>query len=190
LPVGGATDNLFTIETNAPGTSITATTKVSWITNLTKSPGAVAADGSSTWTIGFDVTANKTTYVRSGNIEVTIGGIKKTVSVSQVGVPVYVSNPSTPYIMVYDGHAKGLTFTIETNSTDLVPNSLTTTDNILVVNLKAERSVKDAANGIYLWTVTFDLDDPGKYDRTGFVSINISGITKTVEVRRFGSRRP
>jgi hypothetical protein len=85
LARGGATGNTFTITTNAQDEDITVTaTNPSMITNLTQSRGTVATNGSSTWTIGFEVTASTTTSARSSGIEVTISGVTQTVNVSQV----------------------------------------------------------------------------------------------------------
>jgi hypothetical protein len=180
LAVTGATNNTFTITTNASDETITVTaTNTELITNLTKKRSAVAADG---WTIGFDVTENTTTSARSGNIEVTIGGIKKTISVSQVGR--YVNNPVPASFP--DLAADGVTnnaFILETNSTATVPTSLTTTDSSMITSLTAVRSVKDAAKGIYLWTVTFNVTaNKLSSARSATVSITIGGITKTVGV--------
>jgi hypothetical protein len=98
LPAGGATGKTFTITTNASDNDITVTTtNSSWITNLTKSRSGIAVDGSFTWTIGFNVTANMTTSARTGSIEVTIGETTKRVTVSQVSVP--AAAPSNCYIV-------------------------------------------------------------------------------------------
>jgi hypothetical protein len=183
LAVAGATGKTFTIATNAPDNDITVTpTNSSLITNLTKTRSAVAADGSSTWTIGFNVAANTEAYARSGNIEVTIGGMKKTVSVSQIAM--YVNAPSTAsFGPLPIAGATGRTFTIETNSTATVPTSLEATDESIITNLKAERSVKNAASGIYLWTVTFNVSaNTTHYVRTASISINIGGVWGSVSV--------
>jgi hypothetical protein len=53
------------------------------IANVTKSRSEVIADGTSTWTIGFDVTA-LTTTIDTATISIKIGSITKEVSVSQL----------------------------------------------------------------------------------------------------------
>jgi hypothetical protein len=181
LPVGGATGRTFTIETNASDENITVRCPA-WITKQDPSRSAVAADGSSTWTIPFDVSANTTADARTGNIEVTIGGITKTVNVSQAGVYVNTPNP-TSFAGLPVGGATGKTFTIETNSTDTVLTSLTPADGSMITILKPDRSLKDATNGIYLWTVTFNVSaNTTDTIRTGSIEVKIGEVTKTVSV--------
>jgi hypothetical protein len=180
LAVGGLANNTFTITTNAPDEEITVTTtNPSLITNIIPSRSKVAANGTSTWTISFDVSANTTTNVRSGDIKVTIGGITKTVSISQIGVYVHDSDPAS--IDITSPNAASCTFTIETNAP---VEEITVTDNASwITNLNAERSVKDAASGIYLWTVTFDVSAHlTPYPRSAVISITIGKVTKKVTV--------
>jgi hypothetical protein len=179
----GQAGNKFTLTTNVPDESITVTTtEPSMITNLTQSRGAVAADGTSTWTIGFDVTANTTGITRSATIEVTIGEQKKTVNVSQLVASVLAPNPAS-FVNLAVGGKTGNTFTIETNSTATEPASLTTTDPSMITNLEASRSVKDAANSIYLWRVRFNVSaNTTTAVRSATIDITFDGITKTVPV--------
>ncbi|MDR0657858.1 MAG: fimbrillin family protein, partial [Mediterranea sp.] len=184
VAVAGATGNTFTITTNAPDEDITVTTtNTQMITNLTKVRGVVDADGSSTWTIGFDVTANTSISPREGNIEVTVGGQKKTFSGSQVAVDLYINDPVPASFADLPAAGKtGNTFTLETNSTDMFP-ILNTTDVLMITNLKSERAVKDATNGVYTWTVTFDVSaNTYTYSRSGDIMVTVGGQTKTVQV--------
>jgi hypothetical protein len=182
LAVGGKTGKTFTITTNAPDENITVTTtNTTMITNLSKSRGEVATDGSSTWTISFDVTANTNTSTRSGNIEVTIGGQKKTVNVSQVAM--YVETPSpASFDNLPVGGKTGNTFTLTTNiqDEDIIVSA---TYPSMITNLTKSRSVQDAANGIYLWTVTFDVtENTTTSARSGTIEVTIGGQKKTVNV--------
>jgi hypothetical protein len=53
----------------------------------------------------------------------------------------------------------------------------------MITNLNAERSVQDAVNGVYLWTVTFDVSaNTGASSREATISVFIGGVTKTVSV--------
>jgi hypothetical protein len=177
VAVGGATDNLFTIETNAPDANITVNCP-EWITIKAKSRSTVAADGSSTWTISFDVSANTTTSVRSGSIEVTIGGIKKTVTVSQIAL--YVGEPSqTSFPDLPVGGETGQTFTITTNTPD---ESITVNCPEWITNLTKSRSAV-AADGSYTWTISFDVSaNTTTVPRSGNIEVTIGGIKKTVTV--------
>jgi hypothetical protein len=180
----GLTGKTFTITTNVPDEDITViATNTDLTTNLTKKRRYESWIGISTWTIGFDVTANPTTLIRSGEIEVTIGGGTRKVSVSQVAMyvndPVYVSSTLTNLPVIGE---TGNTFTVTTN-TAIDLTSLTTTDPLMITNLKASRSVQDATNGISVWTVTFDVPaNTTTSDREATVSITIGSITKTVRV--------
>jgi hypothetical protein len=183
LPVVSAMSKMFTISTNAPDNSITVTTtNSSLITNLTPLPDAVASDGSSTWAILFDVSANTTTSARSGTIEVTIGGQKKTVNVSQVAM--YVNTPVPANISnVIAAGITGKTFTITTNAPD---NSITvtTTNPSLITNLTSLRRAA-AAEGTFTftWTIGFDVTENTTTSvRTGDIDVTIGGQKKTVTI--------
>jgi hypothetical protein len=177
LPVGGATGNTFTITTNAQDEEI-AVNCPTWITKQTPSRSEVAADGTSTWTISFDVTENTTTDARSGNIEVTIGGVTKIVSVSQVGV--YVNEPSIvsfPDLPV--GGATGNTFTITTNAQD---EEIAVNCPTWITKQTPARS-EVAADGTSTWTIGFDVTENTTTDtRSGNIEVTIGGVTKIVSV--------
>jgi hypothetical protein len=181
LAVGGVAGKTFTVRTNASDESITVTTtEPSMIKNLTQSRGAVAADGTSILAIGFDVTANPTTSARSGNIEVTIGGIKKTVTVSQVAMYVSEPNPAS-FVDLAVGGAAGNTFTLTTNAQDN-DITLTTTEPSMITNLTKSRGAV-AADGTSTWTIGFDVTaNPTTSVRTGTIEVTISGVKKTVNV--------
>jgi hypothetical protein len=179
LPVGGETGKTFTITTNTSNESITMNGPA-WITNLTKSLGAVAADGSSTWTISFDVSANTTISARTGSIKVTIGGIKKTVSISQVAMYVNAPNPAN-FLNVIAAGETGKTFTIETNA----PNEeiTATTNAAWITNLTPSRNVVATDNGSSTWTISFDVSENTTTSaRSGSVEVTIGRITKMVTV--------
>lgn len=107
----GKTSNKFTIKTNAQNKDITlSNTNSTLINSLKKSRSAVAVDGSSTWTISFDVTANTTFSTRSGNITVTIGGIIKTVNISQERNPDEYNVTTTANCHMIKPGTSGLTF--------------------------------------------------------------------------------
>jgi hypothetical protein len=103
--------------------------------------------------------------------------------------PVYVNDPSTTsFNDITAAGLTGNTFTIETNSTATVPASLTTSDESMITNLNAARSVQDATNGIYLWTVTFNVSANDTFEpRSATVSITIDGFTKTVNVSQIAT---
>ena len=115
------------------------------------------------------------------SITVTVGGQTKKVSVSQVTW--YVYNPVPASFTGLSAGRTNNTFTIETNSTDTEPTSLTTTNPSMITSLKAEHSDKDAVNGIYVWTVTFDVsENTDAFSRNAEISITIGGVSKTVPV--------
>jgi hypothetical protein len=185
FPVDGKMDNTFTITTNAP--DITVTTNVpSMITNLNKERGTVADDGSSTWTVTFDVTANTAILSRTGFIKIATGYITKTVDVSQAHVIVGSPSPNEFAGLAASG-ATNNTFTIETNSIAMTP-VLTTTDPLMITNLDAKRTVQDAIHSIYVWTVTFDVSANSTLAlRSATISITIDRFSLTVRVSQLAS---
>jgi len=113
VPAAGTTGNAFTITTDMLDEDITVTTTdANIITNLTKSRSTVNSAGFSVWTITFDVSANPAYSPRSGEIEVTINGITKTASISQLAyTPVseansYIVLPATGGIQFNPTRAK------------------------------------------------------------------------------------
>jgi hypothetical protein len=58
----------------------------------------------------------------------------------------------------------------------------------MITNLNAVRSVQDATNGIYLWTITFDvMANTNSSPRSATISINIDGNEKIVTVSQIDS---
>jgi hypothetical protein len=178
----GVAGNTFTITTNVPDENITVTaTNTQVITNPTKQRG-VNVDGSYTWTIGFDVPVNKNTYVRNGQIEVTIGGQKKTVPVSQVALFVYAPVP-TSFVNVDAGGVAGNTFTLEMNAQE-EDVTVTTTDPSMITNLTKTHG-EIAADGSYTWTIGFNVTTNTTAVRSATISVYVNGVsvvTRTVSV--------
>ncbi|MDR0658111.1 MAG: hypothetical protein LBG18_04135, partial [Mediterranea sp.] len=191
LPAAGRTGNAFTIETNSATNTVSpTTTNPLMITNLKAERSVLdAANGVYLWTVTFNVSANASFSVRSATISVPIGGVSKTVTVSQVAAAVYVNEPQPASFVDLPADGKtGNAFTIETNlATKSVSPTIGGTTPSIVAYLGTSRSVLDVMNGVYLWTVTFGVTaNTSASVRSANISISIDGISKTVTFSQLG----
>jgi hypothetical protein len=149
------------------------------ITNLNKSCSAVD-DGSSTWTVTFDVTANLTTSGRGGKIYVSSGGnAGKEVFVSQNEPSEYLGDPVPASFVDLPAGVSRNTFTIQASASDL---TVTTTDPTMITNLTPSRGAI-AEDGSCIWTVTFDVTaNPTNSTRTGLIYVRVGGNNKFIRV--------
>jgi hypothetical protein len=202
LDAGQTSGHTLTLSTNAPSAPVwtlsheadSDTGVPEWITGVSLSGTTRDENGwiDHTLTFGTDYNMGSNAVARTGYIRLEMDGLTLAVRVTQAaGTGLYVSDPNpASFPDLADSGATGKTFILETNSTATAPTSLTTTNPSMITNLKATRSVKDAAKRIYFWTVTFDVTTNSTSARSATVSITVGGITKTVSVSQLASSHP
>jgi hypothetical protein len=186
--------NIVTILTDTPSAPVwtlsndantPTTNKPDWITGVSLS-NPTDDNGLTRYTLTFGTSSNTGAVSRTGYIRLAVAGKTLAIRVTQTAFRVDEPTPASIVDLPAAGKT-GHTFTLTTTSTITAPTSLTTTDPSMIKNLNPVRSVQDAANGIYLWTVTFDVSANGtSTPRSASIAISIDGIVKTVHVSQRG----
>jgi hypothetical protein len=194
LPAGQTSGHAVTISTNAPSAlqwtlsndaNSQTDDKPDWITGVSLSNAVANTNGYTGYTLTFGADANVSSSgtSRTGYIHLEIGDLRLAVRVTQAGDAFYVNDPNPSSFVDWPAvSVAGNTFTIETNSAVTAPTTLSSDNPSMITNLNASRA-DNAENGVYLWTVTFDVSiNTASEPRSATISITISGITKTIPV--------
>jgi hypothetical protein len=157
------------------------TNQPDWMTGVSLS-NPTDDNGLTRYTLTFGTSSNTGAVSRTGYIRLEVDEKILAIRVTQTAFRVDEPTPTSIVDLPAVGNT-GHMFTLTTTSTITDPTSLTTTDPSVIKNLNPVRSVQDAANGIYLWTVTFDVSANGtSTPRSATIAISIDGIMKTVNV--------
>jgi hypothetical protein len=202
LPASLTSGHAVTISTNAPSAlewalsndaNSQTTDKPDWITGVSLSNAVANTNGYTgyTLTFGADANVNSSGASRTGYIRLEIGDLRLTIRVTQAGDALYVNDPNpSSFVDCPAAGVVGNAFTMETNSTATAPTSLTSDNTSMITNLNASRS-DNAGNGVYLWTVTFDVSLNTTFEpRSATISITFGEVTKTVPVSQNAAWTP